>query len=79
MKTIASQRIGVAGTAWPGMGGNLTSSRTSGRMHTGLHAVGWGLQRLAIALGIVVLAAILAYISWVFIIVAGQALSALAQ
>lgn len=48
-------------------------------MHAGLHAVGWGLQRLMIALGAVALAAILAYISWVFVIVAGQAVSALAQ
>jgi hypothetical protein len=37
------------------------------------------LEEVPIALGIVVLAAILAYISSVFIIVAGQALSALAQ
>ena len=46
-------------------------------MRVGLQALGWGLQRLAIALGIAVLAAVLAYIAWVFVIVAVQAVSAL--
>jgi hypothetical protein len=42
-------------------------------MQTGLHAVGWGLQRMGIALGILVLGALVAYTTWVFVIVVGQA------
>ena len=34
-------------------------------MQTGLHALGWGLQRLSIAVGAVILAAILAYVTLV--------------
>jgi len=46
-------------------------------MQTGLHAIGWGLQRLAVVLGALVLAAGLSYVTWVFVIVAIQAGSAL--
>lgn len=46
-------------------------------MQTGLHAIGWGMQRLAIALGGLVLAATLAYVGLVFVIVAVQAAGAL--
>jgi hypothetical protein len=48
-------------------------------MHAGLHAIGWGFQRFAIALGMVVVAAVFAYITWVFVILAVQAVSALGQ
>jgi type IV secretory pathway VirB3-like protein len=48
-------------------------------MHAGLHALGWSLQRLAVVLGVVVAAAILAYIAWVFVIIAVQAVTALGQ
>ncbi len=48
-------------------------------MQAGLHAVGSGLRGFAITLGIVVLAAVLAYIAWVFVIVAAQAVTALGQ
>jgi hypothetical protein len=46
-------------------------------MHTGLHAIGWGLPRLAIALGAAVFAALIAYTTLVFVIVAIQAVNAL--
>jgi len=46
-------------------------------MQTGLHAISWGLQRLAIVLGVIVLAACLSYVTWVFVIVAIQAAAAL--
>jgi hypothetical protein len=46
-------------------------------MQTGLHAVSWSLQRLAIVLGALVLAACLSYMIWVFVIVAIQAAAAL--
>lgn len=48
-------------------------------MNTGLHAIGWGLSRLAIVVGITVFAAILAHVILVFVIVAGQAAAALGQ
>jgi hypothetical protein len=37
-------------------------------MQAGLHAIGWGLQRLAIAAGVTVFAALLAYSALVFVI-----------
>jgi hypothetical protein len=46
-------------------------------MQTGLHAIGWGMQRLAIALGGLAFAAIVAYVTWVFVIVAVQAVAGL--
>ncbi len=48
-------------------------------MQTGLHAISWGLSRLAIVVGITVLAVILAYVVLVFVIVAIQAAAALGQ
>jgi hypothetical protein len=48
-------------------------------MHTGLHALGWGLPRLAIALGAAVFAVIIAYSFLVFVIVALQAVAAFGQ
>ncbi len=44
-------------------------------MQTGLHAVGWGLQRLAIVLAILAVTVVFAYVMWVTVIIAGQALS----
>jgi hypothetical protein len=46
-------------------------------MHAGIHVIGWGLQRLMLAVGIALVAALLAYVSWVFVIVSVQAVSAL--
>jgi hypothetical protein len=46
-------------------------------MQAALHAVGWGLSRFAIALGMTALVAILAYVALVFVIVAVQAAGAL--
>jgi hypothetical protein len=46
-------------------------------MQTGLHAIGWGLQRLSILLVGIVLAAGLAYVGLVFVIVAIQAAAGL--
>ena len=46
-------------------------------MLTGLHAIGWGLARLAIALGFTVMAIVVAYSILVFGIVAVQAFNAL--
>ncbi len=48
-------------------------------MQTGLQTVGWGLSRLAIVVGMAVLAVILAYVGLVFVIVAVQAAAALGQ
>ena len=48
-------------------------------MDRGLHAVGWGLQRLGITLGVLVIAALLAYTTWVVVIVIGQAITGWAQ
>jgi hypothetical protein len=42
-------------------------------MHTGLHAVGLGLSRLAIVIGLTVLGAVLAYVALIFVIVVIQA------
>jgi hypothetical protein len=42
-------------------------------METGLHRISWGLQRAGIALGILVIGALLAYTIWVVVIVVGQA------
>ncbi len=36
-------------------------------MHTGLHAIGWGLPRLAIALTAAVFATLIAYTTLVFV------------
>jgi hypothetical protein len=48
-----------------------------GHMTTGLQGIGSGLQIAGITLGLVVLVVILAYAGWVFVIIGGQALSAL--
>ncbi len=48
-------------------------------MQTGLHAIGWGLPRLAIAAAITVLATLIAYATLVFVIVAVQAIGALSH
>ena len=42
-------------------------------MQTALHAIGWGLQRIGITLGILVSVAVFAYVMWVVVIVVGQA------
>jgi hypothetical protein len=42
-------------------------------MQTGLHSIGWGLQRTGIALGILVFGAVFAYVIWVIVILVGQA------
>ena len=42
-------------------------------MQSGLHAIGWGLQRIGITLGILVFGAVFAYVIWVFVLVVGQA------
>jgi hypothetical protein len=39
-------------------------------MNTGLHAVGWGLQRLTLVLAAAAFAVLLAYAAWIFVIVA---------
>jgi hypothetical protein len=49
------------------------------RMQTGLHAVGWSLQRLSIVLALGAIAAILAYSTLIFVIVAVQAVAAFGQ
>jgi hypothetical protein len=43
------------------------------------HALGWSLQRLAIAAGIVGICVVLGYVLLIFVIVAGQAVTALGQ
>ena len=48
-------------------------------MQTGLHAISWSLQRLSIVLGGIVLAAVLAYLTWVFVIVVIQAAAGLSH
>lgn len=48
-------------------------------MHTGLHALSWGLPRLAIALAATVFAVVIAYSVLVFVIVAVQAVAAFGQ
>jgi hypothetical protein len=48
-------------------------------MQTGLHAIGWGLQRLGIVLGAIVLAACVSYVTLVFVIVAIQAAAGLSH
>jgi len=48
-------------------------------MQNGLHALGWGLQRLGIALGILVFVPLFAYAILVAVIVAGQAAAAFGQ
>lgn len=45
-------------------------------MQTGLHAFGWGLQRVSIGIGVAVLAAVLAYIGLVVVIVVIQSVAA---
>ena len=48
-------------------------------MHTGLHAIRWGLPRLAITLGVAASAILLAYAALVFVIVVVQAVSSFGQ
>lgn len=48
-------------------------------MHAGLHAIGWGLPRLAIALVVTVFAVLIAYSVLVFVVVGLQALAAFGQ
>ena len=42
-------------------------------MQTGLNAIGWGLSRLAIVIGLAALGAVLAYVGLIFVIVVIQA------
>jgi hypothetical protein len=44
-------------------------------MQTGLHAVGWGLQRMGVALGLLVVGAGFALVMWVLVIIVGQAIA----
>jgi hypothetical protein len=55
----------------------LAAPPSNGRfiMQAGLRAISWGLQRLAIALALLVVGVVFAYVIWVTLIVAGQALS----
>ena len=46
-------------------------------MQTGLHAIGWSMQRLAVALAALVSAAVLAYMVWVFVLVLVQGVAAI--
>lgn len=48
-------------------------------MHSGLHAVGIGFQRLGVVAGVVVLGAALSYILLVFALVVVQAVGAFGQ
>jgi hypothetical protein len=48
-------------------------------MHAGLHAIGWGLPRLAIALVVTMCLVLVAYSMLVFVIVAMQGLAAFGQ
>ena len=48
-------------------------------MHTGMHAVGWGLSRLGIVLAVTVVGAILAYVGLVFVLVVIQAVASFSQ
>ena len=48
-------------------------------MRTGVHAINWGIQRLAIVLVCLALAAVFAYVTLVFVIVAGQAIAGLSH
>ena len=48
-------------------------------MQTGLHAIGWGLQRFAIVLGVVVFVPLLAYAILVTVIVVGQGVATFGQ
>ena len=48
-------------------------------MQTGLHALGWGLQRLGLLLGLIVFVPLLLYAVVVAVIVVGQAAAAFGQ
>jgi hypothetical protein len=48
-------------------------------MQTGLHAVGWGLQRFAVAIGLAAFVAVFAYAILVFVMVAIQAAASFGQ
>jgi hypothetical protein len=48
-------------------------------MHTGLHAISWGLPRLAIALALAAFGTLLAYSIMVFIILVVQAVATFGQ
>ncbi len=47
-------------------------------MQTGLRAVGWGLERLIIVLGVTVFAAVFAYVLFVFAIIVVKGVGAVA-
>jgi hypothetical protein len=48
-------------------------------MHTGLHALNWGLQRLGFALGVMLLAAVLVIAVFVTVLVGIQAATEFGQ
>jgi hypothetical protein len=48
-------------------------------MHTGLHTIGWGLPRLAIAMALAAFGTLLAYSILAFIIVVVQAVATFGQ
>jgi hypothetical protein len=48
-------------------------------MHAGLHALNWGLPRVAIALGLTAVAVLVVYVVLVTAIVVGQAASSFGQ
>ena len=43
-------------------------------MQAGLHAIGWGLQRLAIGVGVTAFAIVFDYVIWITAIVVAQAM-----
>jgi hypothetical protein len=61
------------------MSNNLPFAEKEIGMHTGLHAIRWGLPRLAIAIGIAAFATLIAYAGLVFVIVVVQAVSTFGQ
>ena len=48
-------------------------------MQTGLHALGWGLQRLGFALALLLFVPLFAYAIVVAVVVVGQAITAFGQ
>jgi hypothetical protein len=48
-------------------------------MHTGLHAIGWGLQRLGFALALILFVPLFAYAIVVAVVVVSQAATAFGQ
>jgi hypothetical protein len=76
LSTGAPRLRGLLGSSG---GGLAPQKEVKDMVHTGLHGLSWGLQRLGIVTAVTVFAVLLAYVALVVVLVAIQAAAAFGQ